>query len=90
MDVKTALAELIAAVDLVTYEEHIAVITEAIKGESGDGADWKQKFEDLEEKYRSRFVEMLENSTNETKEKNAENNEIEVDLESLDFDGSTE
>lgn len=88
MDVKTALAELIAAVDLATYEEHIAVITDAIKGENGDGADWKQKFEELEEKYRSRFVEMLENSTNETK--NVENKEIEIELENLDFDGSTE
>lgn len=90
MDVKTALMELMAAVDLVAYEEHIATITEAIKKVSEDGTNWKQKFEELEEKYRLRFVEMLENSMNETKEDDADNKEIEIELENLDFDGSTE
>lgn len=87
MDVKTALAELIAAVDLASYEEHIAVITDAIRGDSGE---WKQKFEELEEKYRSRFVDMLEKSTSETNEKKEKEYEVEIELENLDFDGSTE
>lgn len=89
MDVKTALAGLISAVDLATYEEHIAVITDAIKGSDSEGVDWKKKFEDLEEKYRARFVEMLEGSANETKETHDEGEE-EIELENLDFDGSTE
>lgn len=90
MDVKTALAELIAAVDLASYEEHIAVITDAIRGDSGDSGEWKQKFEELEEKYRSRFVDMLEKSTSETNEKKEKEYEVEIELENLDFDGSTE
>lgn len=89
MEVKDALSKILEQIDLASYEEEVATITNALTATPESGGDWKQKYIELEEKYKQRFVSMLDNNYTEEKEEE-EAEETEIELDELDFDGSTE
>lgn len=89
MEVKDALSKILEQIDLANYEEEVATITNALTDTPESGGDWKQKYIELEKKYKQRFVSMLDN--NYTEEKDVEKEEeTGIELDELDFDGSTE
>lgn len=89
MEVKDALSKILEQIDLANYEEEVATITNALAETPESGGDWKQKYIELEKKYKQRFVSMLDN--NYTEEKDVEKEEeTGIELDELDFDGSTE
>ena len=89
MEVKDALSKILEQIDLANYEEEVATITNALTETPESVGDWKQKYIELEKKYKQRFVSMLDN--NYTEEKDVEKEEeTGIELDELDFDGSTE
>lgn len=94
MTAQEALAGVMEALpELEKFDEHLGVLKDAISQTGGDG-DWEQKYRELQEKYKQRFVEEVLSPDGERKEVDIkdEDEEPEVSVEDLDlnFDGSTE
>ena len=69
MDLSTALEMILDALgeSVAELDEPLGVIREACMKESvQDTEDWKSKYEDLYDKYKKRFVDVVTNSNTET------------------------
>lgn len=69
MDLSTALEMVLDALgeSVAELDEPLGVIREACMKESvQDTEDWKSKYEDLYDKYKKRFVDVVTNSNTET------------------------
>lgn len=87
MTAEEALKAILGKIDAPEeLDEEINVITESIRSGANDG--YKERYEDLREKYIARFGEML--SGQEMPSKDIEEPVADVTPEMLDFDGSTE
>lgn len=90
MTAEEALKAILGKIDAPEeLDEEINVITESIRSGANVSDDgYKERYEDLREKYIARFGEML--TGQETPSKDIEEPVSDVTPEMLDFDGSTE
>lgn len=93
MDFKEALNELIDAVTDV--EEHGDAIeflqNYDFERDGEEDTTWKDKYTKLESEYKKRFKEKMQESANNTENKNLEDEKEEkISVEDLDFNGKTE
>lgn len=89
MTVKEALAEILDVLDVDEHEEAIATVTNAIT-EDGTAENYKEKYDKLYEKYKNRFLDMLDSDRDSEDVVIKNEDEERVTFENLEFDGETE
>lgn len=75
--------------DIEKYDEALAVIKDAVKGTEEKEGEYEKKYNELSEKYRTRFKEEIKKSTEPEKVEKVEE-EKEITLDQLDFSGKNE
>lgn len=94
MDFKEALNELIDAVTDVEEHGDAIEFLQNYDGERDGETDttWKEKYIKLESEYKKRFKEKMQESANNTENKNVkdEDEKEKISVEDLDFNGKTE
>lgn len=95
--VMEALDVIMSELDLVKYGDALDVIRGAIDVDRDNGEDWKARYDELYDKYTTRFKEEFYRSqpingpdTRGEEESKAEIAQDEITTQSLDWDGSTE
>lgn len=92
MDFNEALNELIDAVaDVEEHGDAIDVLQKFVEDRSGEADnEWKDKYMKLESEYKKRFKDKMKESANNTGVINESEDEKEITVEDLDFNGKTE
>ena len=92
---KEALKPFLSAVALEEMSEDVDRLNEVIGelegDESGAGEDWKKRYENLKEDYVKRFTEVSGNAPKvETKQEPEKDEAVDVTIDDIDFNATTE